>query len=358
MSKRLSRRDFIKLGALGLTGLAFRPYLKNTIYPDPERTGDIVRVATYSVSVYKEPNDKSQILFQHYQDELVNVYYKLVSPDGPAYNPIWYRVWGGYMHSAHLEEVHTQLNPIVYSFPDTGIITEVTVPYTQAYLKTETGDWETVYRLYYGSTHWVRSVEEGPDGRPWYKIEDEMDDHYIYYVAAPHLRPVPDWELTPLSTNVPPEDKLIIVSISEQTLTAYEGSEVVMHTKISSGIPSRRVAGKIPTDTPTGDNFHVSSKMPSKHMGNGVLHAEKIDSNGVPQYEYEIPGVPWTSFFEPLTGVAFHGTYWHSNFGTPMSHGCVNMRTDEAKWIFRWTTPVWEPGVWEQRGYGTRVIVR
>ncbi len=58
---------------------------------------------------------------------------------------------------------------------------------------------------------------------------------------------------------------------------------------------------------------------------------------------YELPGVPWTSFFEPETGVAFHGTYWHNNFGIPMSHGCVNMRTHEAKWLFRWATPVSSP---------------
>ena len=93
-------------------------------------------------------------------------------------------------------------------------------------------------------------------------------------------------------------------------------------------------------------------------MGNGFLFADRVDANGTPLYEYEIPGVPWTTFFEPETGVAFHGTYWHTNYGTPMSHGCVKMRCEEAKWLFRWTTPVWEPGVVEKRGYGTRVIVR
>jgi lipoprotein-anchoring transpeptidase ErfK/SrfK len=53
---------------------------------------------------------------------------------------------------------------------------------------------------------------------------------------------------------------------------------------------------------------------------------------------YVLPGVPWTSFFTEV-GHAFHGTYWHENFGAPMSHGCVNMRTSEANWIFRWTMP-------------------
>jgi lipoprotein-anchoring transpeptidase ErfK/SrfK len=54
---------------------------------------------------------------------------------------------------------------------------------------------------------------------------------------------------------------------------------------------------------------------------------------------YELPGVPWVSYFEPTTGVAIHGTYWHNNFGVTMSHGCINMRSEDAKWIYRWCTP-------------------
>jgi lipoprotein-anchoring transpeptidase ErfK/SrfK len=88
--------------------------------------------------------------------------------------------------------------------------------------------------------------------------------------------------------------------------------------------------------------------MASKHMGNGQL-TDDLEA-------YELPGVPWTTFFAQ-NGVALHGTYWHTNYGMTMSHGCVNMRTEEAKWIFRWTTPVIAPETWEQTGYGTRVLV-
>jgi lipoprotein-anchoring transpeptidase ErfK/SrfK len=103
----------------------------------------------------------------------------------------------------------------------------------------------------------------------------------------------------------------------------------------------------IPTETPSGD-FHVFSKMPSKHMGNGQVTAD-IEA-------YELVGVPWTTFFYE-TGVAIHGTYWHRNWGTPMSHGCVNAPTDVAKWVFRWSSPVSAADTWEQRGYGTLVQV-
>ena len=49
---------------------------------------------------------------------------------------------------------------------------------------------------------------------------------------------------------------------------------------------------------------------------------------------YNLPNVPWTMYFHG--GYAIHGTYWHNNFGRPMSHGCVNMKTPEAKWLFEW----------------------
>lgn len=74
-------------------------------------------------------------------------------------------------------------------------------------------------------------------------------------------------------------------------------------------------------------------------------------------YAYELPGVPWTSFFVPETGVAFHGTYWHTNYGMMMSHGCINMKPEEARWVFRWCTPVTDEKTIEKTGYGTQVIV-
>jgi hypothetical protein len=342
---QLSRRQFLKLNALGLTGIALQKYL-----PSQEMSGgNFARVCIDSVSIYEEPNDESRILYQRFRDELINVYYEKVSESGPDYNPIWYRVWGGYVHSAHLIRVQSRLNPVVHTFPDTGLLTEVTVPFSQSMRFTAHEGWTLNYRLYFNSTHWIRDVAEGPDGEPWYKIEDEMDGNYIYYAPAVHFRVIPDSELEPISPEVPPDEKHIEVSIPRQTLTAYEGDAIVMQTKIASGIPmSVPPPGMISTDTPKGE-FHVSSKMPSKHMGDGYLTGD-IDA-------YELPGVPWVTFFQYETGVALHGTYWHTNYGTPMSHGCVNMRTEEAKWIFRWTNPVVTPGVWEKTGYGTLIKV-
>jgi lipoprotein-anchoring transpeptidase ErfK/SrfK len=207
--------------------------------------------------------------------------------------------------------------------------------------------WEALYRLYYQSVHWVTGIDEGPDGEPWYRLSDELLK-LDYHVPASHVRLIPDEELTPLSTEVDPGKKFVQVNLIEQTLTAYENNEVVLHTKVSTGLPTLgRVIG-LPTETPRG-NFNIDPKVPAKHMGNGQLTADIT--------AYELPGVPWTCFFEHMTGIAFHGTYWHNNFGWQMSHGCVNMRNEDAKWIFRWTMPANHPPEVEKNGFGTQVRI-
>ncbi len=94
----------------------------------------------------------------------------------------------------------------------------------------------------------------------------------------------------------------------------------------------------------------MDHKRPVRHMGDGEITS---DLNA-----YELPGVPWVTYFYSHTGVAFHGAYWHDNFGKPMSHGCVNMRNEDAKWLFRWVTPTYtNSDKWYQLGEGTLVHV-
>jgi hypothetical protein len=346
MPEKYTRRDFLKYSALGLGSLAFRPFYGQGEDPD---NGNIARVAIRSVSVYSKPSEKSKILYQRTRDELINIYEEVISPDGPGWNPLWYRVWRGYVHSAYLERVKIRLNPIVEKIPEKrGQLAEVTVPMSQTvrYLPYKRG-WEPLYRLYYGSTHWVKGIEEGPDGTPWYRLHDELTEAE-YLAAAVHFRLIPPEEFAPISPEVDPWRKHIEVSISQQTMRAYENDKVVMQSRVSTGVPDRNNdPNLISTDTPSGE-FHVYSKMPSKHMGNGEI-TDSLEA-------YELPGVPWTTFFAP-NGVALHGTYWHTNFGMTMSHGCVNLPTEIAKWVFRWTTPVSAANTWEQTGYGTRVVV-
>lgn len=348
MTKPFSRRDFLKLGALSLGGLAFTSFLPEiTQFEDL----DLVRVATQSVSVYKEPSDKSLIVGTWPRDSLIHIY-DSVKVNTPGFTPVWYRVFGGYMNAARLQRVKIRYNQPLEAVPETGLLAEVTVPYAQAYINNRYNPWKTTYRLYFNTVHWIKGIETGPDGQPWYRILDELDES-IYYAPAVQLRPIPPEEIEPLSPDIPFEKKRIEVAINSQTLACFEYDKVVFTTTISSGLAGLSGASDITSDTPFSDNFHVQVKMPSKHMGIADL-AASID-------DYVLPGVPWDTFFTEQ-GHAFHGTYWHDNFGIRMSHGCVNMRTEEAKWLFRWTRPPAsfdeiDKQTLDRKGYGTLVQI-
>ena len=113
----------------------------------------------------------------------------------------------------------------------------------------------------------------------------------------------------------PTAEKWVQISISLQYLWAYQGDQVLWQGYISTG--TAKFA------TPTG-TFHVLSKLPSQTM-EGVLGGEY----------YNVPDVPDVMYFTDR-GHALHGTYWHSNFGAPMSHGCVNLPMDIAAWMYSW----------------------
>lgn len=117
---------------------------------------------------------------------------------------------------------------------------------------------------------------------------------------------------TPLGEGVAEGERWIEVDISEQLLTAWQGDTVVLRTIVSTG------RAEYPTVTGT---WPVRTKLTSTRMvGPG----------------YDTPNVPWTMYF--FRGYAVHGAYWHNDFGTPVSHGCINMRPDEAKLLFDWAS--------------------
>ena len=118
-------------------------------------------------------------------------------------------------------------------------------------------------------------------------------------------------------------DKHIYVDLSKQALYAYEGNDLHFQTLISSGKWGR---------TPTGE-FTIWIK----------IRATKMSGGSGNDYYY-LPNVPYVMFFyndqiPKSRGFGLHGTYWHNNFGHQMSHGCVNLRTIDAKTLYEWTTP-------------------
>jgi hypothetical protein len=337
--KPVSRRDFLKLGGLALASLAFTSFLPEfTEFEDM----DLVRVTNIPVSVYTQPTDTSQIVRTWKRDDLIHVY-ETVNSGIPGYNPIWYRVFGGYMHRARLQKVRIHYNTPLTSIPATKVLAELTVPYTQAYRYNKWDGWYSVYRLYYSSTQWITGIDTGPDGRPWYVVQDEADKNVYYYVPTVQLRPISPEEMAPLSPGVPPVKKRMDVNLTTQTLTCFENDTLVFSTSVSTG-----QAGM---ETPSG-TFHINDKLPSRNMSTTSYLADDT---------LPLVGVPWCSFFTEQ-GHAFHGTYWHNNFGVPMSHGCVNMRNEDAIWLFRWNLP--SAGFEEinkqtldVRGYGTYVDI-
>jgi lipoprotein-anchoring transpeptidase ErfK/SrfK len=341
LNETLSRRDFLKIAALSLGSLAFNPLKEQKQFQQPR----MVRVSGVgnikSVSIHKAPDEDSVILYQRAKDDIINVYDEVESEFGPDYNPLWYRVWGGYVHCKWLAEVKHILNPLTDTIDEDGQLGEVTVPFTRAMMYSSQKGWEPVYRLYYQTMHWIRDIITGPDNRPWYLIEDQLPS-IKYAVPAEHVRIMADSEFDPISPDVPPEEKRVEISISRQSLTAFEGDEIVFQTEVSTGslTPVQK--------TPTG-KFVIDPKHPSKHMGNGQVTSDI--------YAYELVGVPWNCFFQWEDGIATHGTYWHNNYGTPMSRGCVNMRIHDARWLYLWTTPHGGPHDRVVNGYGTRVTV-
>ena len=350
MQRILTRRDFLKLGGLALGTIAFNPYFPREGDQD---YGNIARVTIHEIDVRAEPRDGAVIVGKRFRDQIVQIYYDLEPPDAPQfYNRLWYRIWGGYVHSTYLQPVKIRYQVPLDQVKEEGQLGEVTVPFTQSYTYNQFDGWQLEYRLYYETTHWITGLDEGPDGEAWYRITDELQP-WDYWVPAVHIRPIPDEELSPISPDIPFGEKRIEIDLTNQKLMAFEQGRLVLETRISSGVPSRVAAENgIPSETPKG-SFNIYSKMPSKHMGDGRLMKGDLDLDA-----YELVGVPWTMFFHELqTGYALHGTYWHNNFGYPMSHGCVNMKNADAKWLFRWTTPQNYPPIIEQNGFGTRVHV-
>jgi lipoprotein-anchoring transpeptidase ErfK/SrfK len=111
-------------------------------------------------------------------------------------------------------------------------------------------------------------------------------------------------------------ERWVDVNLSSQTLRAYEGDTVVYTTLVSSGTWDH--------PTVTGQ-FRIWLEFESQTMDGRLLG-----------YDYYLENVPYVMYF--YQDYALHGTFWHNNFGTPMSHGCVNLETGDAAWIYNFVT--------------------
>ncbi|HJS29104.1 MAG TPA: L,D-transpeptidase [Anaerolineales bacterium] len=325
----LSRREFLKLSGIGML---------STALPSPGAVGALVpqldgRVINPSIQAYESPSYNSNPVRLYWKDAVLPISGATIGDLLPEHNRIWYQIRGlGFVHSGSIQPVRTVLNEPFPEIPEGGVLGEVTVPYTDAHEAPGRLE-DVVYRYYYETTHWITGLVQGDQGVLWYRILDDKWDEREYYVLATHLRPVPKDELLPVSPEIPLRAKRLLVDLRTQTVTAFEWDLPVFTTRAATGAEFSN--GKFYTPTGRHMTFH---KRPSRHMARGNMAA-----NG-----FDLPGVPWVCYFTE-SGVAFHGTYWHNDYGRPRSHGCINLSPQSAKWIYRWTQPVVPPA--EQRVY-------
>ncbi len=320
----LSRRDFLKLSGVGLAGLLAPPL--NFLFDDPFAAQQ-GRVTTRTVWVYNHPSRQAEKVRFYQRDTVLSINNTAVSDELDAHNRIWYQVGTekyteGYVYSGDIHPVRTILNTPQMAIQKDGLLAEVSVPYTDAH-KEPNNESDVAYRMYYETTHWVKEAATNPqDGQVWYKVRDDKWDKY-YYARAEHIRIISADELAPLSPEVSNKDKKIQVRLEQQIVIAYEYDNPVFVTPVSTG--GRLRSGTY--TTPQG-NFLTYYKRPSRHMAAGDIAASGFD----------LPGVPWVQYITE-NGISFHGTFWHNDFGRPRSHGCINLATNSAKWLYRWTSP-------------------
>jgi lipoprotein-anchoring transpeptidase ErfK/SrfK len=252
----------------------------------------------------------------------------------------WIETPKGYVYAPGVQPVKNLPNKPVLALPDSGSLgkgmwVEVTIPYVDIILeKPANSFWlKSIQhpRLYYSQTMWVDDVRTSSQGQILYHVTEKfgLDS---FWCAAEAFRPITIEELKPIHQEA--ENKLVVVDLNHQVLSCYEGNQEVYVCRISSG--GKFNANGDPVDTwatPLGDHF-IWRKAISFHMQSGSAEAG-----------WDTMGVPWTSLFVG-EGVAIHSVFWHNDFGTPRSHGCVNASPEDAKFVFRWTVPTvnFDPG--------------
>lgn len=174
------------------------------------------------------------------------------------------------------------------------------------------------------------------NGFPEYRWNEGAEGHgygygaygEYYWADGAAFKILTDQDVAPIHPDIDPNDKTIQVNLSRQSLSCIEGNREVYFCRISSGLEIDTATG-LPSDklsTPVG-NLLTHWKIMSLNMTSGSF-----------QSGYSTPAVPWNTMISG-DGIAIHGAFWHNAFGEKRSHGCINVSPEDAKWIFRWTTP-------------------
>jgi hypothetical protein len=189
-------------------------------------------------------------------------------------------------------------------------------------------------RLYYGQVVWIDKVRS-ENGFVEYRWNEDAPHGYGYGASGEFFwgdgagfKVLTDADVAPISPDIDPAEKKIEANLDYQTLSCFEGTREVYFCRIASGLGYDPGTGQVSDELATP-------------VGNLLTHWKIISLNmtaGTFQSGYSTPAVPWSTMISG-DGVAIHGAFWHSAFGEKRSHGCINVTPEDAKWIFRWTTP-------------------
>lgn len=343
---KITRRQFLKTAAYGLGGAAllrFAPRASAADFPQGEKLGR----AFTMVEVKAKPDVNAQTVTVLYDDAVVPWLREVRGVHPYRYKQQWVEIPEGYVWASDLQPVRNQPNTPVKQLPNTslgaGMWVEVSMPYVDVVLenkpispgfkyRTEGG---FPIRLYYSQVLWVDQIKTDEQNRVWYRLNERFGYGDLMWALGEAFRPLTPEEITPIHPEV--EEKLVVINVEEkyQTLSCFEGNSEVYYCRISAG--KRYDPDGTPLEhssTPTG-TLNIWRKQVSTHMSGGTTGAG-----------YDLPGIAYTALFSG-DGVAIHSTFWHNNFGGElMSHGCVNARPEDAKWVFRWTNPpvLYDPG--------------
>ncbi len=341
--RELSRKEFIKMLGLGITGVGLKPILKfndSADFPDYERLGRVCIIGM--VDVKSAPYEGSETVGVLYEDAVIPWLREVVAkePNLNYFNQRWVETTDGYVYAANIQPVRNLPNEPIKTLLKTnmgeGMWAEVTVPYADVSLVYGPSSNSWVHaridqglplRVYYGQVYYVDTIKQDTDGSVFYRVNPNYYGGVdMLWVPAEAMRPIPPEEITQITPEV--EDKTIVVDVSRQSLSCFEGETEVYYCRVSTGAKYDMYGNPVEKwSTPLG-SYVVSRKFISLQMSGGAT--------GAP---YDLPGIGWVSLFA-TGGVAIHATVWHNDFGTPKSHGCVNTLPEDAKWIFRWSLPV------------------
>ncbi len=281
----------------------------------PEPLG---RITTGRLAIRTAPRRDAQLVRYAHYDEVFTLLAQATGDALLRHNPVWFKVEEGWLYSSFVQPVRREFHTPEPVLAAQGFWGQVSVPFVEARAQ-PSPQARLVRRLYYTSVYRVSAAVMGEDGQWWYRIGHGLVwGNNGPYVPASHLRRIPPEELTPLHAEVPPERKRIEVDLRRQVVTAYEDDRVVLTARAATGF------GRF--QTPRGTHRIFRKRMSSRMIG------------GEGRDFYDLPGVPFPSYFT-ASAVAFHGAYWHNDFGRQRSHGCVNLPAPVAQWIWRWTLP-------------------